>query len=292
MLDENKRAATNPPAGTNRYGMHAYELALSSFNCANGDLASLKQQLNEVVVKVLGSKNTGAIADSTISYFIPAIGYIAFSGDIAEPANVSASPYKLFASHYADNSGWKSWEGGEIGQFRGGKFGNVNYTLPADAVSQRQAFGYQFPSSANVTAADYAGVFVKAPYDGALNISSSTKLVVQLGNGRDSAGTYGSTTSHMTFTLELKNDSSTCQYDLSLLADSRPMSTTAGINPYGMHTYEVDLANFTCAGTTGTLDDLKTGVEQFSALVIGGKDADASTIETQTLIQVGWIAFK
>ena len=73
----NNEGGTNATWG-NPYGIHTYRIALSEFTCSNGNLSSLKADLEEVVVKVVGDKDSTASASSTGNATLLQFGHIAF----------------------------------------------------------------------------------------------------------------------------------------------------------------------------------------------------------------------
>lgn len=218
-------------------------------------------------------------------------------------ADAKPSPYVLFASQYEMTGGTsepfaRSLEGGNVFSFfDGGFFYTWGLGENADYLKQRQAYGVQGTQNAKVDSSNYFGLAVSAPENMAINISESGTLIVQMGNG---ASTDAFANSHMVFTIALSGgnqDGTTyawdysCEYDQQLDADSRPGSSqTAATNPYGLRTYKIPLANFTC--NSGSLSDVQANLKEVAIKVIGGKDSVASNeTSNNTLLQIGTIAF-
>jgi len=64
--------------GSNNYGLRTYEIDLSSFTCTQGDLTTLKKDIKQVTVKLVGGID--AATDSTSgAYTMMQTGLIAFS---------------------------------------------------------------------------------------------------------------------------------------------------------------------------------------------------------------------
>ena len=210
-------------------------------------------------------------------------------------ADSAASSQVLFASQYeltGNNTEpyAASLEAGDVYSFSGGDFlytwglgEDPNYLL------QRQAYGLQFEHDDAISYDSYFGLAFLAPGNSSVDISASDTLVIQTGNG---ASIDSSPNSHMVFTIELSGfGDSSCTYDLNLLDGSRPgEDQQTWTNPYGIHTYRVNLSSFVC--TSGDMTTLSNGLEQVSVMVIGGRDASASATEdNHVLLQVGYIGF-
>lgn len=77
-LDTNSRVGPNQHASANAYGIRTYRIPLSSFVCSAGTLQTLKTDVREIAVKVVGGKD--ATASSTVNNSaLLQIGYMAFS---------------------------------------------------------------------------------------------------------------------------------------------------------------------------------------------------------------------
>lgn len=77
-LDSTSRVGTGQDVSANAYGLRTYRLALSGFTCSSGSLASLKADVREIAVKIVGGKDATASATLNNSALLQ-IGYMAFS---------------------------------------------------------------------------------------------------------------------------------------------------------------------------------------------------------------------
>jgi hypothetical protein len=66
--------------GSNNYGLRTYEIDLSAFTCSQGDLATLKKDIKQVTVKLVGGIDAATDATSG-AYTMMQTGLIAFSKD-------------------------------------------------------------------------------------------------------------------------------------------------------------------------------------------------------------------
>jgi hypothetical protein len=81
-----------------------------------------------------------------------------------------------------------------------------------------------------------------------------------------------------------------CKYNKTLDSAAINDSGQPGANNYGLRTYEINLADFTC--TSGDLTSLKRDVKQVTVQLVGGIDpATDSTSGAYTFLQTGLIAF-
>gem|GEM_PF-1471440 len=279
----------------NGYGLNTYYLDLGKFTCS-GSLSTVKGYLKEVVVRVIGGKNPSADSSTSNNKTMPSVGFIAFSKTNAV-GNSVASPYVLFASQYEEITGAtsepyiKSKEGGSVTGFNAGNFEYNNYAVTNEpkGLELFQGFGGQFKHSTAVTEADYFGWSVKGPGNGAVNVSATSKLVIQMGNGQQATGADAAANSHMVFTVDLKDDGTNlCTYDQTLADSSRPGN---GGNLYGLQTYYIPLSSF--SGANCDLSNLKNAVHEVAVKVEGGKDSDASgsTSGNETFLVFGFIGF-
>ena len=298
-------------AWDNNWGVQTYRIPLVDFDCGDSELADIKIDLEEVAVKVVGGVDEVASA-VTDNYTLLQIGYIGFSDDNAPLDGDSASPYIMFASQYelkgSDGEPYAhSQEGGDIYGFSDADGVGFEYAdgTSADDIQERQAYGVQYYHLDTVDSSNYFGLTVKAPNNGALDISETNTLVIQMGNGV-SENSDAFPNSHMTFTIDLNggeqdtNDfswSHSCSYDQELLAGSRPGSDEAWDNGWGIQTYRIPLDYFNCGDSN--LVDLQADLEEVVIKVIGGKDETASSTTTNgngdpgnhTLLHFGYIAF-
>ena len=303
-LLEGSRPGSTQAAWVNPFGIHTYRVSLANFTCTIGNMDDLKAELDEIAVKVVGGKDVEASATSSGNHSLIQVGYVGFSSDAAIVVGNGYSEYMLFASQYElyetpENDTYAySHEGGDVTRFSGGAFGRSWGLDNPDWLLQRQAYGEQYGHGEAVDDSSYFGLALKAPNNGDLDISATDTLVIQMGNG---TSTDSDANSHMVFTIELnggEQDTSdytwtnSCYYDQDLLEGSRPGSTQAAwVNPFGIHTYRVTLADFTC--TIGNMDDLKAELDEIAVKVVGGKDVEASATSSgnHSLIQVGYVGF-
>lgn len=227
-------------------------------------------------------------------------------GGTTASATSTASPYVLFSSMYGLISGATSEpyaitaEGGNVYSFFNGNFGyqwglgeNANY------IKQRQAYGVQGgTSSAASTSSSNFGLAIRSPANSTsgIDISQSSSMVIQMGNG---TATDAYANSPMVFTVLLNAGTqnsdyswpTTCSYDQTLTTGSRPGTGQAGWGtPYGLQSYTIPLSSFTCS--SGTLSAAQSGLKEVVVKIVGGKDATASAIASNSaLLQVGHIAF-
>ena len=309
QLLANSRPGTGQASWGNPYGIHTYRIALSGFACSEGNLSQLQSDLEEVVIKVVGGKDTAASVSTSGNSTLLQFGFITFVNS-SGPVN-GDSEYLLFASQYETIDGTttdpyvRSDEGGNIFSFSGNGFVYDEYSLSSVAgeehMVQRQAYGIQFAHGSSIDNSAYFGLAVKAPNNGYLDISEAGTIIIQMGNG---ASTENEPNSHMIFTVELNGGeqaanyswSYSCSYDQELLANSRPLNYEGGTsatwaNRYGIHTYRIALSEFNCS--SGDLSSLKSDLEEVVIKVVGDKDstASASSSGNATLLQFGYIAF-
>ena len=289
----NNEGGTNETWG-NPYGIHTYRVVLADFNCTSGDMSTLGDELEEVVVKVVGGKDEIA-SETEGNQVLLQVGYIGFSNDTESVSGNGVSNYMLFASQYELIGGATgepyviSDESGEVHSFSGG---GLTYSWGlgenADYLVQRQAYGLQFDHNNTIDGNSYFGLAFKAPNNSALDMSGTDTLVIQTGNGTNSDSFANS---HMVFMLELNGGGSSCIYELTLDDGSRPGTNQAAwTNPFGIHSYYVDLALFTCS--SGNMGLLSVDLQEVVVKVVGGLDETASATENnQVLMQIGYIAF-
>ena len=303
-LLEGSRPGPDQAAWVNTFGIHTYRVALANFTCTVGNMDDLKAELDEIAVKVVGGKDVEASATSSGNHSLIQVGYVGFSNDSAIVVGNGYSEYMLFASQYElyespENDTYAySHESGDVTRFSGGAFWRSWGIDNPDWLLQRQAYGEQYGHDEAIDDSSYFGLALKAPNNGDLDISASDTLVIQMGNG---ASTDENPNSHMVFTIELNGGeqdttdytwTNSCYYDQELLEGSRPGSDQAAwVNSFGIHTYRVNLANFTC--TIGNMEDLKAELDEIAVKVVGGKDVEASATSSgnHSLIQVGYVGF-
>lgn len=222
-------------------------------------------------------------------------------------ATASSSPFVLFASQYKEVPGAanelkaQTFEGGYVyansggafkwGQYSDGTWSNAN-------MMARQAFGikwWQDGQSLNNT--DFAYQAIKAPRNGSLNVFQSNKLVIQMGNG--SMNQYDANSKKVFRVVIQGGEQNTsdysyaysCYFDKTLDPAAISDSGLAGAHPFGLRTYEIALADFTCP-TANTLPALKVDVKEVVVKLIGGIDsATDGTTGAYTYLQTGLIAF-
>ena len=68
-------------SGSNSYGLRTYEIPLSGLTCysGGGTVSSLKDNVSEVIVKVVGGKDSNADNSTSLNYTFPTIGFIGFN---------------------------------------------------------------------------------------------------------------------------------------------------------------------------------------------------------------------
>lgn len=232
----------------------------------------------------------------------------------------SVSPYLLYASGYAmksvgaNDSFASSHEGGDVTTFAGNNIswawdlGRSDVGGNPDWLKQQQAYGVLFSKAAADTApTGYAGLSIKAPENGAVNVSESGTLVLQTGNGND-AGTDAN--AFMTYTVEMMAGvqggasegyayPKKCTYNLALTPGSRPRGPNgtdaiALTNPFGLQTYRIALSssNFTCTG--GTLAEVKADLRNINVVALGANNANAvaaGAANKEVFMKIGQISF-
>jgi len=117
-----------------------------------------------------------------------------------------------------------------------------------------------------------------------VNVCGADDLVIQLGNAQASTGEYAAPNSHMTYTIELQDESEAkCAYDLTLEDNTRPGQD--GANNFGLQTYYIPMSEFSGCSASA--------ISQVAVKVVGGKDtsASASTEGNATFPVFGFIGF-
>ena len=233
--------------------------------------------------------------------------------------SVARSPYLVFASEFVmkspgANDTWaKSQEGGDVTSFAGNglawrwDLGRSDVGGNPDWLKQQQAYGVLFGKGAGVDASSgYAGLSIKAPENGSVNVTESGTMVIQTGNGTPAGADAAA---FMGYTIELAAGTQggasegyawpkKCTYQLALTPGSRPNGPTdAGAipktNPYGLQTYRIALntTNFTCTG--GTLADVKSDLRNISVLVAAANNSGAvgTSGDKEVFMKIGQISF-
>jgi len=233
-------------------------------------------------------------------------------------AQAVASPYVLFASEFVmktdgANDTWaKSQEGGDVTTFAGDglswawDLGRSGVGGNPDWLKQQQAYGVLFGKAANADPTrGYAGLSIKAPENGSVNVSQSGTMVIQTGNGNPVGP---DSTAFMAYTIELAAGTQggapdfawpkKCTYQLALTPGSRPLGPTGNTaidktNPFGLQTYRIALnsTNFTCTG--GTLAEVKTDLKNISVLVAAANNNGvmSDTAAREVFMKIGQISF-
>lgn len=289
--------------GAHEYGLRTYEIPLSSLNCTQGNLAELKQDLEEVVVKVLGGKDSTPDASTSQNDTLASLGWIGFH--TATPASSGVnSPYVLFASQYEntpDNASLqaRTLEGGSVAAFSSGNFLHAWEVASSAEKQARQSYGVQYyHDNTTLDNSSRFGMAIQGPDNSSVDVSASEKLLIQMGNGTDNASFPNA---HSIFTVELSgsySSSNTCSVDVNLDNTSRPQKDQNNnyYGGYGLRTYSIDLSTFSCS--SGTLSNLKKEVQEVQVQVIGGREASADQSDNSsgsalnhTLLSVGFIGF-
>ncbi len=240
--------------------------------------------------------------------------------------SVNATPYTLFASNYVtyasqtNGAFLHSVQGGDVYAAFGG---NINYgcfSFNQAQMDANQFYAIQAQADSNggppngtncqpnsnippTTAADYAGVSIKAPGTNSptatsvapLDISQSTTMLVQMGNIYTQGDVPGAIGGNATvFTVLLNNDTSfnqdgsgqtaLCSFDQTLATIGR--GPTA---PLGVLNYVIPFSSFTCS--KGTMDTMKsTGVTTVTIRYSGDKNPNLQVNEFD-VIAVGYVGF-
>ena len=231
-------------------------------------------------------------------------------GESATAAAGTVSKYVLFASSYTFNTNvapsdpakWTSLEGGtaSMGAKDGGNFIYGDYGIFDNAaINYNQGVGIQFRHAAALNATDFLYLQVKSPANAALDVSLSSNLVIQMGNGvnvnenANTAQVFSVFVEGGDYNATAYTYAYSCQKDVTIpAANFQPNG-----NPLGMSTYKIALADFTCTGgatSAAALTSLKSTVKAVTVKVLGGKDLTAretSTTGNYVLPKVGFIAF-
>lgn len=205
-----------------------------------------------------------------------------------------ASPYVLMASSYtphASASGdlkWSTAEGGDVYMGSGGNFVYGNYGIFTQTdIDYHQSVGIQFNHTAALGSNDYIYTKVQTPENASLDVSQSGKLMIQMGNGVDSAVQTNTPT---VFTVEIDGgayNSSTYSYANSCTTNVT-LNTTATAN--NLRVYTIPLTSF--GSCTGTLAALKSDLKAVVVKVLPTNDTNASsTTNNYVLPKVGLVAF-
>ena len=286
--------------GVNPYAIHTFRIAITDFadECRDGGLSEILPQLNQVAVKVVGGKDPVASADqgsSDNSAVLLQVGWIGFiSTDTSITADNATNANKLFASQVmiADDGTARSIENGSVTLFADSGFDMVQESFGTtvqqqrDNVRQRQSYGIERGNSALLSAASSFGITFNAGNDGIVNISQSSTLVIQMGNASFSNNSFS------VFSIELEDGNNWCRTNQDVSV-AKPTTNTPSppIGVHGLRTYEIPLSAFaTCSG--GTISDVQSALRSVQVKVIAGEQDNPALTATNTLIHVGWIAFK
>ena len=296
--------------GVNPYAIHTFMIAIVDFQdeCADGGRDEVLPRLSQVAVKVVGGKDAAASADqgtSNNSAVLLQVGWIGFiSTDTSITADNSTNANKLFASQVmiADDGTARTIENGSVTLFSDSAFDIVTErfgTTAADKrtqIRERQAYGIERGSSATLSAESSFGITLSAESsfgitfnaanDGTVNISESSTLVIQMGNGSSSTNSFS------VFTIELSDGTNWCRVNQDVSA-AKPTSDAPAppVGVHGLFTYEIALSAFT-ACSSGAVGDVQTALSSVSVKVIAGEQANSDALRTNTLIHLGWVAFK
>ena len=228
------------------------------------------------------------------------------SGVTSTIAQSVASPYVLFASGYkelstaANELKAQTFQGGYVYANSGGGFTYGQYssgTWTNNDMMAKQAFGISWKqNTATPNDTSFAYQAIKAPKNLTVDVSQSTKLVIQMGNGTTN---QWDSNAKKVFRIQLdggtQNTSDwsypqSCKYDKTLDPAAISDSGLGGSNPNGLRTYEIDLSSFTCS--QGDLTNLKKDIKQVTVKLVGGIDpATDTTSGAYTMILTGLIAF-
>ena len=273
-----------------------YSDSRASFTqCNAGRLDQVLPSLTGVAVKIVGGKDTTA-SQSINSVAMITIGWIAFTSSATGVVAVdnSTNSNKLFASQVTITScGTQTLERGDVSLFTDSpfdltpdSFGNST-TVIMQNIRKRQAYGIERGHTSAIGGNASFGITINAPNDVFINTSSSSILVIQMGNGSFSTKTYS------VLTVLLDNGSARCEVNQDVSAARPTNPLPAGVNPYGLRTYEMNLSSFSCEGSDSLTDVLSTLRSVRVQASAANNLSQASTgLANNTLIHVGWIAFK
>jgi hypothetical protein len=206
-------------------------------------------------------------------------------------AGVTVSPYSLFAStpiaYAAQTNGafLHSIQNGDIYAGFGGNLIYGDYSSPQADMNRTGFYNLQSRATAVApnTAADFSFIAFLAPGNGTFDISTSTTLLIQMGNTQPSNAKV--------FTVDLNNTKGTtaatndCEADVTL----RSTGNNVGNSALGVSTYAIPLSSFTCS--KGTLAALQSGgITTVAVKVVGDKNKTIAPGEFNT-IAVGMVGF-
>lgn len=210
-------------------------------------------------------------------------------------AGATVSPYSLFASTYvayaAQTNGafLHSIQGGDVYTGFGGNIGYGFYSSPQPDMNRTGFYNLQFLAGATAptTAGDFAFIALLAPANGTFDISTSTTLVIQMGN----TGNPDTANNAKVFTVALNNGvgatapTNECAADVTL----RSVGRNQGNSALGVSTYAIPLSSFICS--KGTLASLQSGgITTVAVKVLGDKNQALTASEFNTLA-VGMVGF-
>jgi hypothetical protein len=206
-------------------------------------------------------------------------------------ASVPASPHSLFASTYiayaAETNGafLRSIQGGDVYTGFGGNLDFGFYSSPQPDMNRTGFYNLQFVAKATApnTATDFAFIALLAPANGTFDISTSTTLLIQMGNTQPNNANV--------FTVALNNGrgataaTNECEVDVPL----RSVGNNVAKSALGVSTYAIPLSSFTCS--KGTLASLQSGgITTVALKVVGNKNTAVAPGEFNTLA-VGMVGF-
>ena len=280
---------------TSHTGINTYYLPFDNMTCISGNKSSLKDNVTEVSVLVVGGKNPNSDNTTTKNTTGPAIGFIAFTDSTDNQTmqiDNTSSPYVLFASQYEKVDGsssgvwWKSKENGSIYTGETGNWAYASWDTDNAAIKQRQSMGKQWQHTSALANNDTIYLTVKAPSNKWVYAGVSEKLVIQMGNGAPSSNSN----THNIFSVSVKGGiQNTSDYSWSNSCSSDV--TLDSTHTYGLQTYYVNFDNMTCS--SGTMSSLKDNVSEVVVSVLGGKNPgkDNTTSSNLTLPSIGFIGF-
>ena len=308
-LDKTLSESSRPQqSGAHEYGLRTYEMNLDDFNCSSGSLSELKTDLEEIVIKVEGGKDSIKDSSSSNNDTMLILGFVGFSGKNLNTTTDNTSNnynYMMIASQYkridntsiSDNPKIQTWEGGVVKMNDNGSFILNHVTDNSSEMVTRQAFGLEYYHNQNTPdKSHYFGVDVHMPDNQSIDISSAKNIVLQVGNGNDNS-TYPNAHSNFTLLLSDNGSNNVCEKIIEVDQSSRPIlnSDNSSYNGYGLRTHYISFDNMSCS--IGSMSNLKKNLEKVSIYVFGGNDnqsdnSDNSSgfVNNHTFLNLGMIS--
>ena len=281
-----------------------YRIGVGESTAARAAGATAYASLSAVIATIDGVSGTlTGVAPGVIGISATAPGRSAgVATVVVNNRPVGNIDYASFANGYRVSTDTTEYAEGlnrfRVTQLLGSEFSAATLILnTTDNINQRQAVGTQFTHAAVLPAGSSAGLSVEVSTNGSVvfDYTSATHLVIQMGNGRASAGADSSTAgdTHSTFTVRVLGFTGSaqqqCEFKVGISENTRPDgSGSASGSQFGLETYVLPFTN--CSGSAAA--SVLAGVRGVAVTVVGGDDpvADASLL-TQTLLTIGNIGF-